>query len=57
MPAALHGWYHAISQLDPGRVCWQLPPSGLHGRNALDRRHGRTGTSTFDAVITQLPAG
>jgi hypothetical protein len=51
----LHDWYHAVEQLDPSRVRWELPRTGIPV-TALRPRHDRTGTDAFDTLISQLPA-
>ena len=51
----LRDWYHAVGQLDPTRVCWELPATGIPSiitRPAPDR----TGTDVFDTLISLLPA-
>jgi hypothetical protein len=47
-------WYHAIGQLDPTRVTWELPPDGL----PADRppRDPNSGTELLDAFLAHLPA-
>jgi hypothetical protein len=52
----LRDWYQAISHLDPSRVRWELPSTGLNDLSTLGPRNQRTGTDTFDALIEQLPA-
>ncbi|HEV2374612.1 MAG TPA: hypothetical protein VGS19_20930 [Streptosporangiaceae bacterium] len=56
LAAPLRDWYQAISELDPHRVRWELPATGLHGLGTLTPRTERTGTDLFDAVIAHLPA-
>jgi hypothetical protein len=51
----LHDWYHAVERLDPSRVRWELPSTGIPG-TTLRTRHDRTGTDAFDRLISQLPA-
>jgi len=51
----LRDWYQAVEQLDPTRVRWELPVTGIPG-TTLGPRHNRTGTDTFDTLISQLPA-
>jgi hypothetical protein len=51
----LRDWYHAVAQLDPSRVRWELPATGISGI-ALRPRPDRTGTDVFDTLISQLPA-
>jgi hypothetical protein len=51
----LRDWYQAVEQLDPPRVRWGLPVTGIPG-TTLEPRHNRTGTDTFDTLISQLPA-
>jgi hypothetical protein len=51
----LRDWYQALEQLDPPRVRWELPVTRIPG-TALGPRRNRTGTDTFDALISQLPA-
>jgi hypothetical protein len=52
----LRDWYHAVSALDPDRVRWELPATGLPGLGTLQPRNPRTGKAIFDALIKQLPA-
>jgi hypothetical protein len=52
----LRAWYHAVSALDPDRVCWELPAAGIPGRDTIRPRNPRTGTAIFDALMDQLPA-
>jgi hypothetical protein len=51
----LRDWYHAVEQLDPSRVRWELPASGIPSITT-GPRHDRTGTDAFDALISHLPA-
>jgi hypothetical protein len=51
----LRDWYHAVEQLDPPRVRWELPAAGIPGPALGPRRH-RTGTEALEALISQLPA-
>lgn len=51
----LRDWYHAVEQLDPPRVRWDLPAAGIPDLAPGPRRH-RTGTEAFEALISQLPA-
>jgi hypothetical protein len=51
----LRDWYHAVAQLDPARVRWDLPATGMPSIT-LEPRHNRTGTEVFDTLISQLPA-
>jgi len=51
----LHDWYHAVEQLDPSRVRWELPATGLPSMPP-GPRPDRTRIETFDALISQLPA-
>ena len=46
---------HAVEQLDPARVRWELPATGIPGITSGPRRD-RTGTDAFDALIGHLPA-
>lgn len=52
----LRAWYRAVSALDPDRVRWELPATGIPGRGTPRPRNPRTGTAIFDALIDQLPA-
>ena len=52
--AALAEWYHAIEQLDPGRVIWHLPAEGLPGKLSL--REPRSGIQLLDTLLELLPA-
>jgi len=52
----LRDWYHAVEQLDPSRVRWDLPPAGLPDTSTLGQRRNHTGTDTLDALIDRLPA-
>lgn len=52
----LRDWYHAPGQLDPNRVHWDLPPTGLPDTTTLGPRRNNTGTGTLDALIDRLPA-
>ena len=56
LAAPLHDWYRAVSALDPGRVRWELPATGIPGLGTLQPRKPRTGTAIFDALTDQLPA-
>ncbi|HEY2550394.1 MAG TPA: hypothetical protein VGI64_07435 [Streptosporangiaceae bacterium] len=51
----LRDWYQAVELLDPDRVRWELPATGLPGSD-LGPRRPRTGTDTFDALLSKLPA-
>ena len=51
----LRDWYHAVEQLDPRRVRWELPATGISGITSGPRRD-RTGPDAFDALIGHLPA-
>ena len=51
----LRDWYHAVEQLDPRRVRWELPATGIPD-TTLGPRDDGTRTNTFDALISQLPA-
>ncbi len=52
----LRHWYRAVSALDPDRVRWELPATGIAGLSTLRPRNPRTGTAIFDALMDQLPA-
>jgi hypothetical protein len=52
----LRAWYRAVSALDPDRVRWELPATGIPGLTTLQPRDPRTGTVIFDALMDQLPA-
>jgi hypothetical protein len=52
----LRDWYRAVSALDPDRVRWELPATGIPGLGTLQPRNPRTGTAIFDALMDQLPA-
>jgi hypothetical protein len=55
---ALRRWYEAIDRLEPGRVLFQLPPSGLHRELlSLGRRTERTGTAIFNRLMSELDDG
>src|SRR6266567_3042886 len=45
-------WYRAIDALEPGRVVFGLPESGI----APGHRRMRSGASLFDALVRALPA-
>lgn len=51
----LRDWYHAVEQLDPPRVRWELPTTGIPDTIPGPRDYS-TGTDIFDALISQLPA-
>ena len=51
----LRDWYHAVEVLDPSRVRWELPATGIPEITPRNRRD-RTGTGAFDSLISQLPA-
>jgi len=51
----LRDWYHAVEQLDPPRVRWELPATGIPDTTPGPRDYS-TGTDIFDALISQLPA-
>jgi len=51
----LRAWYHAVEQLDPSRLRWELPAAGIPSMPA-GPRPDRTRIETFDALISQLPA-
>lgn len=51
----LSEWYHAVDTLEPGRVIWELPPSGLPIPLPLPRTN-RCDTALLDAVIASLPS-
>jgi hypothetical protein len=51
----LRDWYHAVEQLDPARVRWELPATGIP-HITLSQRPDRTGTDAFDALISGLSA-
>ena len=51
----LRDWYHAVAQLDPSRVRWELPATGIPAATS-GPREDRTGTAVFDTLIRQLPA-
>ena len=54
LAAPLAEWYHAIEELDPKRVLWQLPPQGMAAD--LTRREPNSGTEIFDSLVAHLPA-
>jgi hypothetical protein len=56
LAAPLRDWYRAVSALDPNRVRWELPATGIPGLATLRPRDPRTGTAIFDALMDQLPA-
>ena len=52
----LREWYGAVSQLDPRRVVWELPPHGLTDEQLLlGQQSSRTGADVFDRLISYLP--
>jgi hypothetical protein len=51
----LRDWYRTVGQLDPARVRWELPTSGIPGITP-GPRDDRTGTDVFDTLISTLPA-
>lgn len=51
----LREWYQAVERLDPARVHWELPATGVPSTTAGPRQE-RTGTGAFDSLISQLPA-
>ena len=51
----LRDWYHAVQQLDPARVRWELPAAGIPDISPRPA-HERTGTDVFDALVSKLPA-
>jgi hypothetical protein len=53
--APLAEWYHAIEELDPKRVLWQLPSQGV--ASDLTRREPNSGTELFDSLVARLPGG
>ena len=52
----LRDWYRAVSALDPDRVRWHLPATGIPDLGMLQRRNPRTGTAIFDSLMDQLAA-
>ena len=51
----LRGWYRAIDRLDPGRVVFGLPESGLTDElYTKGTRRERSGPELFDRLITEL---
>lgn len=55
MAEPLRQWYAALGRLEPSRVRWELPATGLRGLKP-DPRQPRCGVELFDAFIDQLPA-
>ena len=52
----LRDWYSAVSALEPDRVRWQLPATGISGLANLPPRIPRTGTVVFEGLMDHLPA-
>lgn len=52
----LRDWYQAVERLDPPRVRWELPRTGLPDTTTLGPRDNSTGPDALDALIEQLPA-
>ena len=53
---ALQEWYQAVDDLEPGRVRWDLPPSGVPGP-LLRVRGNRCDPRLIDALVEALPDG
>jgi len=51
----LRAWYEAVDALDPGRVIWDLPPTGLPLEMPTPRA-GRSDVSLIDELMTRLPS-
>lgn len=49
----LEQWYRAVDRLDPGRVIWDLPATGLPKLPAP--RPDRTAVDLIDALVAELP--
>ena len=45
----------AVDSLDPGRVIWDLPPTGLPSEMPMPRT-GRSDVSLIDELMTRLPS-
>ena len=54
LAAPLEQWYRAVEQLDPTRVMWQLPSTGVPAPMA--RREPHTGPQLLNALLAHLPA-
>ena len=54
LTAPLEQWYRAVEKLDPTRVIWQLPPTGVPA--PVPRREPHTGPQLLDELLAQLPA-
>lgn len=52
----LRHWYEAVARLEPARVVWELPASGVgEAHRALGVRRPRTGAALFDRLLEALP--
>lgn len=52
----LREWYEALARLDPQRVVWQFPETGLAGIPDVPPRRDRSDPALLDAVLDALPA-
>lgn len=49
-------WYEAVASLDPARVIWHLPATGIPDTLiALGPRQVRSGSDLFDRLMQELP--
>lgn len=51
---SLRHWYMAVDALDPGRIVWDLPPSGLP-RAMPGPRPSRSDNALLEELIASLP--
>jgi hypothetical protein len=52
---ALRRWYEAVRRLEPARVIFELPPSGLTtDLLSFGQRAERTGSAIFDRLMAEL---
>ena len=54
LTAPLEQWYRAVEKLDPTRVIWQLPSTGVPA--PVPRREPDTGPRLLEALLAYLPA-
>ncbi|OLM00497.1 hypothetical protein Ae406Ps2_0497 [Pseudonocardia sp. Ae406_Ps2] len=50
----LREWYRAVDGLEPGRVWWELPGSGVP--MGIEPRRNRSDPALLDALVDSLPA-
>ncbi|ALE77153.1 hypothetical protein WY02_00120 [Pseudonocardia sp. AL041005-10] len=50
----LQEWYRAVDRLEPGRVWWELPGSGVP--TGIEPRRDRSDPTLLDALVDSLPA-